>query len=82
MHLYAEDLPSQLTVHAELDMWYEKWDTFWKEEFTKLKDQHFKITGEDMRLSNSELKKLKQITLPHTIHSALNEVSTGLFSNC
>lgn len=30
---YAEDLPLQLTLSAELEIWHQKWNLFWEEEF-------------------------------------------------
>ncbi len=62
-------------------IWNQKWCYYWEEKFKQLKQQHLKATGEEMKLSASEITKLKKTTLPNTLTSTLSEINSDLFPN-
>ena len=78
---YAEDLPSEHTLHAELELWYEKWEENWKAKLIIIKQQHIKATGEQMALTSSELNKLIKTNVPSNLASTLEETCPEFYPN-
>lgn len=79
--LYLDDLPSRHTLHAELVLWSRHWEDYWEDHLTKLKQQHLLATGDELRVSPPELKKLKISSVPCTIKSTLLNVNPDIFPN-
>jgi hypothetical protein len=69
--MYVEDLHSRYTLSAELDLWEQKWSEIWQERWKILQQEHVEATGEQLVVTPSELKTLKQKGVPSSITTAL-----------
>lgn len=72
---------SEHTLHAELELWYEKWEEHWKAKLIIIKQQHVKATGEQMALTSSELNKLIKTNVPSNLASTLEETCPEFYHN-
>lgn len=81
VQMYIDDLPSRHTLNAELDLWEQKWSDIWQERWKILQQEHVQATGEQLVVTHSELKTLKQKGVPSSIATTLAEVTPTLFPN-
>ena len=79
--MYIDDLLSNRTLDAELDLWAQKQKKEWEERWKQLQQQHTKATGEHLVVIPNELKKLKQKGVPSSIATTLTETSPEFFPN-
>jgi hypothetical protein len=48
-------------------MWIQKWTHCWSEKWKALQEQHSKVTGEQMKVTASELLKLQEGAVPSNL---------------
>ena len=78
---YDDELPSRLTLDAELIQWTQLWNGQWEEKLKILKEQHTQATGTELKVSPSELTRLKINAVPCNISATLKSVKPDLFPN-
>lgn len=69
--LYHDEVPSYCNLLAEIKLWKMKWTDIWDMKWKCIQEQHVKATHTELKLSASELNKLKRGAVPSSVNSCL-----------
>jgi len=69
LKFYSDELPCYHSVDSEFILWNKMWHEQWESHWKSMQEQNLHTIGVGIRLTDTEVKKLKTNAVPNTIYS-------------
>ena len=81
MQFYSDELPCNHSVDSKFMLWNKMWNEQWESHWKSIQEQHLCTVGVCIKLTGTEVKKLKINAVPNTIAAILANINKDIFPN-
>jgi len=81
LKFYSDELPCYHSVDSEFILWNKMWHEQWESHWKSIQEQHLHTVGVCIKLTDTEVKKLKANAVPNTIAATLANINKDIFPN-